>query len=104
MPETGGGCTTRISPSWMPDRRFNSSPVMPAADSFGSRARSAQSSRIRNTAPEFGALVNVAPLNPTMLTAWAIPGVCRQISTTRRWTSSVRAKDAPGGNCSTPIK
>ena len=55
-------------------------------------------------APELGALVKVAPEKPTMFTAWATPGTVNAVSTTRRFTSSVRASAAPPGSCVTMIR
>ena len=64
---------------------------MAAADFCGSFARASNGSSTTNTAPELGALVNVAPEKPTKLAAWTMPGTWRAVSTARRFTSSVRA-------------
>jgi len=67
MPRTGGGITTTTSPSWIEANRWNKAPWMAAADFFGSRARVSNGSSARKTAPEFGALVKVAPEKPAKL-------------------------------------
>ena len=104
MPRTGGGITTMTRPSWMEAKRWNSVAWMAAADFFGSRARSSNGSRGRNTAPEFGALVKVAPEKPAKLTACATPGTFSAMSTTRLLTASVRASEAPAGSCVTTMR
>ena len=85
-------------------KRWNRAPWIAAADFLGSRARSSNGSSTMNTAPALGALVKVAPENPTMLTPCATPGVSSAISTTLRLTASVRASEAAGGSCTTPIR
>ena len=104
MPCTGGGSTTNTSASWIAASLPNSARWMPAADWFGSLARFSNESSTRKTAPAFGALVKVAPEKPTMFTAPTTPGIFSAMSTARRFTSSVRASDAPGGNCATTIR
>ena len=104
MPITGGGATTTTNPSWIAANLPNSAPMMAAADLRGSFARCSAGSSVRKTAPAFGALVKVAPEKPTMLTAWATPGVASAMSTMRRDAASVRASDAPEGNCVTMIR
>ena len=64
---------------------------------MGSLARFSHGSSVRKMAPELGALVKVAPEKPTKLTPCSTPGVLSASSIARRWTSSVRASDAPGG-------
>ena len=78
--------------------------MMPLAESSGSRPRFSNESSTTKIAPEFGALVNVAPEKPTMFTALEMPGVLSAISTARRLTASVRCSAAPGGNCVTMIR
>ena len=104
MPATGGGATTMTRPSWIGASRLNSSPWMTVADLRGSEARSANGSSVTKMAPAFGAVVNVAPENPTMFTAWATPGTPSAMSAALRLTASVRPSEAPGGSCVTMIK
>jgi len=99
MPRTGGGATTTTSASCIVMNCPNNRRWMAAADWFGSLARWSNGASTRKIAPEFGALVKVAPEKPTMFTAPSTPGVCRARSTARRLTASVRASEAPGGNC-----
>ena len=75
-----------------------------AADLCGSFTRCSNGSSATNTVPEFDALVKVAPEKPTRLTALVTPGTFEDISTTRRFTSSVRASAAPGGSCDTMMR
>ena len=104
MPDTGGGCTTKMSASWIAANLPNSAPVMAAADFLGSLARFSHGSRVRKMAPELGALVKVAPEKPTKLTPCSTPGVPSAMSIARRYTSSVRASDAPGGSWITTMR
>jgi hypothetical protein len=104
MPRTGGGMTTRTRPSWIEARRWNRAPWIAAALFLGSRARTSNGSSGRNIAPEFGALVKVAPEKPAKFTAWTTPGTCKAVSTTCRLTASVRASEAPLGSCVTTIR
>ena len=104
MPRTGGGATTTTSASWIDIIFMNSARWIAAADWLGSLARSLNGLSTRKIAPEFGALVKVAPEKPTMLTAPSTPGVCSAISTALRLTASVRVSEEPGGNCTTPIR
>src|SRR5437773_1199255 len=94
MPATGGGATTMTRPSWIGESRLNSSPWMTVADLRGSEARSANGSSVTKMAPAFGAVVNVAPENPTMFTAWATPGTPSAMSAALRLTASVRPSAA----------
>ena len=105
MPRTGGGATTTTSASWIAtsfreqralDRRRRLVGIL------GALSRTASSTR--KIAPAFGALVKVAPEKPTMLTA---PTHARRLQRDidhLRLTASVRASDAPGGNCTTTIR
>ena len=77
---------------------------MASADRLGSPARLANGSSTRNIAAALGELVKVAPEKPTISMAWATPGVASEMSEARRATASVRASDAPGGNCMTAIR
>ena len=104
MPRTGGGATTTTSASWIAFVLLNSWRWIAAADWFESLARSLNGASTRKIAPEFGALVKVAPEKPTMFTAPKTPGVCKARSTTWRLTASVRASEAPGGNCTTVMR
>ena len=102
MPRTGGGSTrddearpgsataVRVSSAWMP-----------RADCPDRWARFSNGSSTRKIAPALGALVKVAPEKPTMLRRAATPGTCSAISSARCCTASVRASEAPGGNCTT---
>jgi hypothetical protein len=56
------------------------------------------------TAPEFGALVKVAPSKPANGTACTMPGVSSAILVTWRTTASVRASDEPGGSWITVMR
>ncbi len=64
-----------------------------------SAARSSNGASGLKITAEFGALVKVAPSRPMIGTVWATPGVPSTILFTRCATSSVRASEAPGGNC-----
>ena len=77
---------------------------MAAADLLGSCALVSKGSRVKKTAPEFGAFVKVAPEKPAKFTAWAMPGTLSAVSTTWRLTASVRASEAPLGSCVTTIR
>ena len=55
-------------------------------------------------APAFGELVKVAPEKPTTLTPWTTPGTPSAMSSARCCTASVRASEAPGGNCTTTMR
>ncbi len=104
MPRTAGGATTKTAPSWMTENFLISAMRIAAADCAGSLARSSNGLSLTNTAPALGALVRVAPEKPTILTAWATPGISSASSTTRRFTASVRSSDAAGGNCVTVMR
>ena len=104
MPATGGGATTIISASRSSANFRSNSACMPGIDLRGSRARSWNGSSTRKIAPEFGALVKVAPDKPTMFTAPMTPGVSSDRSTARRITASVRWSEEAGGSCATTIR
>jgi hypothetical protein len=103
MPITGGGSTATMKASWIAESRLFSSAWIAGADWCGSLARFWKESSTRNSAPELGALVKVAPEKPTMFMAWAMPGTPNAISSARCCTASVRDSDAPGGNCTTTM-
>ena len=66
--------------------------VMPFA------TRSSNGFSVTKTAPEFGALVKVAPSNPAKPAVWAVPSTERASLVTSRTTLSVRSIDDPGGS------
>ena len=67
--------------------------VMPLA------TRSSNGFRVTKTAPEFGALVKVAPSKPAKPAVWAVPSTDRaMLASTSRTTLSVRSIDEPGGS------
>ncbi len=103
MPLTGGGGMVMMNASWMPDRRWRISFRIVATDR-PCRSRSSNDVNGEKIAPEFDALVKVAPSKPENATACDTPGVLSMMSIARRTTASVRASEAPGGSWITVIR
>jgi hypothetical protein len=83
----------KVKPSWIDENFWLSSAVISAA----LRERSLNGSRVKNTTPLFGVLVNCSGFSPGKATSWATPSTPFAIAAIFFSAASVRSIEAPSG-------